>query len=494
ISSLHLNEEFSDVVFIFDGQKLHAHKAEIPISTFSIEAFRMFLKFIYTGGVIVDPSNMNVTTEVLILAHQHSFKDLESAVMKKMEALLKIENAPAVLNIANRFEYNELAEMCYIFLDEHALEILANDSFNELSQNSLVRLLERHTFDAPEVEIFKSVAKWGKVNDDVDGRAIKSVRLSCLNVVDIVSTVRPSKLVGNEDLLDAITEAVDVAPKKLHCRPKLGTESLQSGRLKVLPAHEAEVIAGTNTEFLLNGNKDVGKFASHVVGDEGGITVKLGALAIINHICMKFVDTDQRHYSYYIEVSTDNKNWKKVVDYSTYACRSQQDLYFDKEVVLYVRIVGTESTADNALHLVFLEADYKSTIPRLVNEIICPTENVASLEKNALVIEGYDRNEMLNGISKIDEDRQKGFTYHPTGKGSIIVQLTQPYRISSMKMLLWDGDNRYYQYYIESSMNKIDWEMVVDRRKDKWKSWQEIKFSERPMIYIKITGTHNSEN
>lgn len=39
-------------------------------------------------------------------------------------------------------------------------------------------------------------------------------------------------------------------------------------------------------------------------------------------------------------------------------------------------------------HLVSFEAMYKSEVPQLVNGIICPNYNVATLEKCAVVIEG----------------------------------------------------------------------------------------------------------
>lgn len=51
-------------------------------------------------------------------------------------------------------------------------------------------------------------------------------------------------------------------------------------------------------------------------------------------------------YSYYIEVSMEQKDWIRVVDHSGYYCRSWQYLYFDSRVVQYVRIVGTNNTVN----------------------------------------------------------------------------------------------------------------------------------------------------
>jgi hypothetical protein len=87
-------------------------------------------------------------------------------------------------------------------------------------QKSVMKLLERDTFSVPEIEIFKSVSKWCKVNDDVDGLVIRSIRLSWLTVEDILSTVWPSKLVENENLLGAMAEIVGIKAKTSVCRGK----------------------------------------------------------------------------------------------------------------------------------------------------------------------------------------------------------------------------------------------------------------------------------
>jgi hypothetical protein len=56
-------------------------------------------------------------------------------------------------------------------------------------------------------------------------------------------------------------------------------------------------------------------------------------------------------YSYSVEVSLGQEEWKKVVDYSLYQCQSWQDLYFEEEMVQYIRIVGTNSTPTKIVSL-----------------------------------------------------------------------------------------------------------------------------------------------
>ena len=59
-----------------------------------------------------------------------------------------------------------------------------------------------------------------------------------------------------------------------------------------------------------------------------------------------------RSYSYYIEVSMDQKDWLRVVDH----CRLWQDLYFAPRVARYIRIFGTYNTLNKVFHVVSLEA------------------------------------------------------------------------------------------------------------------------------------------
>jgi BTB/POZ domain-containing protein 9 len=166
-------------------------------------------------------------------------------------------------------------------------------------------------------------------------------------------------------------------------------------------------------------------------------------------------------------------------------------LYFKEEIAQYVRIVGTNCSANRYIDLVFFEAYFKATVPKIIGDIICPITNVATLSKKAMVIEGANPNELINeNFTKYDG--RTGYSWHTIGKDKIMVQLAQPYMISSMKLLLWDLDGRSYRYFIETSVDKSNWKIAADRRNEDCKSWQTLQFDPRPVVYIRITGTHNT--
>lgn len=174
-----------------------------------------------------------------------------------------------------------------------------------------------------------------------------------------------------------------------------------------------------------------------------GIVVELGTISIINHIKLLLWDRDSRSYSYYVEVCVSPPSWDCVVDYQPYLCRSWQHLYFAPRAVKYIRIVGTHNTSNKVFHAVSLEAMFTATVPALKQDVIVPVQNVATVEMSASVIEGVSRsrNVLLNGDVK-NYDWDSGYTCHQLGSGVILIQLGQPYVISSMRMLLWDLDDR----------------------------------------------------
>ena len=264
----------------------------------------------------------------------------------------------------------------------------------------------------------------------------------------------------------------------------------------------SRTIQGEFRAALLDGNTktsyDMEKgYTRHQIDETGdqGIVVELGSINIINHIKILLWDLDTRSYSYYVDVSVTQKTWDRIIDHTQYSCRSWQYLYFPARAVRYIKLVGTHNTVNKVFHVVALEAMYTANIPELFNGLVAPTANIATVEMSASVIEGVSRtrNDLLNG-NVHDFDWDSGYTCHQLGSGVIIIQLGQPYYIGSLRLLLWDCDDRTYSFYIETSTNQKNWEMAVDKRNEQLRSWQHFTFSARPVVFLKIVGTYNTAN
>lgn len=123
----------------------------------------------------------------------------------------------------------------------------------------------------------------------------------------------------------------------------------------------------------------------------------------------------------------------------------------------YVRIVGTHNTVNKVFHLVAFECMFThcpftldggllgksrgafhiwdgSTICQQILMSAVPTENVATVAACASVVEGVSRsrNALLNGDTR-NYDWDSGYTCHQLGSGAIVIQLAQPFSISSLR-------------------------------------------------------------
>lgn len=523
IGVLYLNDEYSDVTLQVNGQAFHAHKvilaarsqyfrallfgglreshqAEVEIKDTNLTAFKVLLRYIYTGWVSLGSEKEETVLEILGLAHQYGFEDLESAICDYLKDALCIPNVCVIYDMATLYSLCNLKAVCEDFMDKNALPILNHESFYSLSPSALKAIISRDSFCAPEVHIFQGVYEWVERNADLTPEQIQEIlsqiRLPLISLSDLLNVVRPTGLISPDQILDAIKAKNESRDMDLQYRGYL-----MPGENVAVQSKGAQVLQGEMRANLLDGNvstydMDRG-FTRHPIDDNNGqgILVKLGMQCIINHMRMMLWDKDQRGYSYYIEVSMDQKDWVRVVDHTRYHCRSWQYLYFPARVVRYIRIVGTNNTVNRVFHVVAFEAYYSKQEVELHKGLIIPRENVALVTKSALVIEGVSRsrNNLLNGdIHHYDWD--SGYTCHQLGSGSICVQLGQAYWLSSCKLLLWDCDDRSYSYYIEASVNNRDWELIVDKTREACRSWQTLTFPARAIVYFKIVGTFNTAN
>lgn len=520
LGTLCLNPDYSDIKLQIEGKTIPGHKIilaarseyfrallfggmrestqdVIPLEVGSLPAFELLLKYIYSGRMNLAQLKEEQILEILGLAHQYGFCELESSVSEFLKGILNICNVCLIYNNAHLFQLDSLATVCCSFVDQNALGLLHHDSFLQLSARALKDMISRDSFCAPEVDIFRAVCNWAEHNPGESlSDILCAVRLPLMTDGDLLHVVRPTGRISPDDILDALTAKLNCRDSNLNYRGHL----LEEENVAVSKLN-AQVLKGEVRSALLDGDTtsyDMEKgYTRHSIDEnEGkGIVVMLGMPCIVNHMRLLLWDKDLRSYSYYIEVSVDQKDWVRIVDYSQYYCRSWQHIYFTPRVVKYIRIVGTHNTVNRVFHVVTFECMFTRKSFYTENGIIAPKHNVATPEWHSCVIEGVSRSRyaLINGNTE-DYDWDSGYTCHQLGSGAIVVQLAQPYILESMRFLLWDCDARSYGYYVEVSCDQQQWNVVADKQEEACRSWQVIKFPRRPVVFIRIVGTRNTAN
>ncbi|KAM9798517.1 BTB/POZ domain-containing protein 9 [Neosynchiropus ocellatus] len=522
LGALVLGEEYSDVTFIVEGKRFPAHRvilaarchyfrallyggmkesqpqAEVCLEETRAEAFSMLLDYLYTGRASLSSAREEVLLDFLGLAHRYGLQLLENSTSDFLRTVLHSGNVCLVFDVASLYSLTALGAACCSYMDRHAPEVLGSDGFLALSKPALLTVVRRDSFAASEKEIFQALCRWCRQHgEETQAQEVMSaVRLPLMTLTEMLNVVRPSGLLSADDLLDAIKLRSESRNMDLNYRgmliPEENIATMKFG---------AQVVKGELKSALLDGdtqNYDLDHgFSRHPIEEDGraGIQVKLGQPSIINHVRLLLWDRDSRSYSYYIEVSMDELDWVRVVDHSKFLCRSWQNLFFTARVCRYVRIVGTHNTVNKVFHLVAFECMFTSRSYTLDGGLLVPTENVATVAACASVIEGVSRsrNALLNGDTR-NYDWDSGYTCHQLGSGAIVIQLAQPFSVSSLRLLLWDCDERSYSYYVEVSTNQQQWTKVVDRTRVACRSWQTLRFDKQPASFVRIVGTHNTAN
>ena len=109
---------------------------EIELPETSADAFEALLKYIYFGRLNLLDLKEDTLLDVLGLAHQYGFVELEGAISDYLRAILSIYNVCMIYDVASLYSLHALKETCYQFIDRNATDVMESDSFFTLSEVS----------------------------------------------------------------------------------------------------------------------------------------------------------------------------------------------------------------------------------------------------------------------------------------------------------------------------------------------------------------------
>ena len=538
LESLYLNDEFSDITLSIDNSNIPAHKvilasnsdyfrallfcglqesqsSKISLKCSNQELFKQLLKYVYTGKMNLNELTVQQILEIFQMSHEYNFKALNETISKHLISILSLKNVCTFYDLSNFYEIDELRTACLHFLDHNAEQVLKQENFLRLSKTNLKSILLRESFCASELNILMAVNRWIKANPDENGKVLyQQIRMNLIDLEQLIELIRPSELLNPDEILDLIYSTVKNKEKDYRCftipEVSIASEKFETkvihGELEILGSKKRgnwnEVSRAPEQDDEASDadeEKEIEhqKIVSNLIkpNEESCLLIQFKYPFKINLIKMMLHHKDDRYYSYYIETSLDAENWTRVVDHTAYTCRSGQFLYFESQVVRYVKGVGTACNNCDHLEVSSIECLYTEEQYELAKGLIVPKSNVATLEKYAQVIEGVSRikDVLLFGDSFVC-DPDISFTCHQLGNGSITVQLAQPYMIGSVRFLLYDNDKRKYGYEVFVSVNRKNWIKVANDAKRNCRSWQTIKFDPLPVVFIRIFGTYCSVN
>ncbi|CAG2110900.1 unnamed protein product [Medioppia subpectinata] len=513
IGSLYLNESASDIGLKVEGQVLPAHKCIVATrsqyffkqiygyspddmsagdqrtsgklskagSTLEMfgttaNALKLVLKYLYFGELVVEELSLDLVIDVLTLSHRCKLFEIVTGISDYLKDIVAIDNVWTIYSASNLFdETNPLADFCLRFMDRSAVKLLNHDSTYNQTISNFKLLITRSRFEAPEVEKFKAVYRWINTNPEIDSKDLVScVNLTRLGQEELLQVVRPTHLVTDTEILDAIQPK----RKRVSMEMSTNTEAVKLEAIEFTPKFTIKTMKHES-----DGN---GYYYS----------IELTEAYELNHIKLRLSEliTGKGEYSYYIEGSVDNEKWTRIVDYSKYVCRSWQSVYFETTSLKYIKVIGTRIDGKTISDIIIdsFDCSFAHNPPKSENGFLVAAEDIANLECGTRIRYPINRHDLY-----LLHSTQRYAYFIPVRnfgddlkKNAFNIQLAQPYLLDSMEFNIYHKDkNDSYRFYVEVSADEKSWERIVDKTDTPGKGLQVLKFDRTPVSFIRIVGT-----
>ena len=166
-----------------------------------------------------------------LLTGSHDIKKLAEKCSVVTKALIDVSNLAPLWILALGLHDDNVNDICLNFFCENTKDIKSNDTVvKSLSVDVIKHITSSEDTSIKEIDLFNFVHHWinlTKPLPDVVDSIINNIRLPLLQSKELVSIVKPSKLVDNEVYVEALEFSVDPSNDK--------TEKRFTARLPKLP-------------------------------------------------------------------------------------------------------------------------------------------------------------------------------------------------------------------------------------------------------------------
>uniref|UniRef100_A0A182PEW5 BTB domain-containing protein n=1 Tax=Anopheles epiroticus TaxID=199890 RepID=A0A182PEW5_9DIPT len=332
MASLCMNEDKADVTLIVENERIPAHRLilsarseyfqallyggleetkqdEVTIKV-PLQPFKILLRYMYSGSLSLKDMKDEDILDTLGLAIQYGFISVEKAIVKYLSLKLTVSNVCAVIDAARLFDLADLVATGEKFADRHASDVLQDETFQNITFESLDHLLDRDSFDAPEIEIFHAVRKWCEAKpEDAEQRKkiYDKVRFPLLSHSELDTIVRPTGVLDADRLLDIVMEKEK--SYGLYIRGTVPGQNVVKENIKWVLLYDDLILCAYITMEK-----------AHIVNCVQ-VTYKMNFSSLVD---------------YYLDVSDDEKCWERVGEF--HHMEESEVVYFRTRPVRYIRI------------------------------------------------------------------------------------------------------------------------------------------------------------
>uniref|UniRef100_A0A7E4ZR65 BTB domain-containing protein n=1 Tax=Panagrellus redivivus TaxID=6233 RepID=A0A7E4ZR65_PANRE len=511
MSQLFLNDKLSDVTFVIGDTKLPAHRFplvvhseyfenlladtkndadnnEIEIKDTSLEHFKLILEYIYHGSLEFNKLSVEDLFKVVEAAETYKLSRLIEFLDEHLATRVDADTFWSIVDNAISHSLKKTATSCMSHVELNTKAVVTHKLFEQLSPAAMERILKLPS-SAPEERIFKALINWIRAHREEHSTKVvpllKLVKFNQLSREDLMLLVRPDQLITDKDFVDLLHEhpqsnvTLDWSRAACETGAEL-TKGLSFGH-------------GLFHDTIIRGVKK-----------EDGFKIFIDLRQQLFFNCVKMVLKQVGPYT--VSVSTDNANWKLVIDRSKYDCRGMQELYFTEQQARYISINAASSTISNdtfeVSHFEVLSTPKRFRIDADTTLLI-PKEDVASFAKYAKIVKNQNDTSQSCPMAQPHPNRTGGVIIGspqpPSTKAvisteenqlkkdrnnSVTLLLPQPYLINALQLYSSIGLSAWHVVELQLSSNNKEWATFSCLN---WAT--EKQTSRQPVMSIRCTGT-----
>ena len=128
---------------------------EIELRDTQLQPFRHLLRYIYTGQMSLSSQKDEMILEILGLAHQYGFIDLETSISDYLRlTLLNIRNVSLIYDTASLYQLETLVNACCSFMDRNASDVIKHESLTSKLSTKINSVSPDHRIRATLLKTF----------------------------------------------------------------------------------------------------------------------------------------------------------------------------------------------------------------------------------------------------------------------------------------------------------------------------------------------------
>jgi hypothetical protein len=138
-------------------------KKEVIIEKYSFDIFLQVVSYLYTGSAVIKDDNVH---KILVCADKYGVSDLRNACFDFLVNTLDKNSVCKTLQESKKglyeFDTTELVKKCINYLEEHSSDVFNTEQFLEFDFETVLSLFKSSKICIEEINIFKTMIKWGK--------------------------------------------------------------------------------------------------------------------------------------------------------------------------------------------------------------------------------------------------------------------------------------------------------------------------------------------